>query len=45
MEKEDNKKKILYSEIVGSRKNYNMCWIDEYKMIVFCKHFFLKNAD
>lgn len=33
MEKEGNKKRILYSEIVGSRKNYNMCWIDEYKMM------------
>ena len=33
MEKEGNKKRILYSEIVGSRKNYNMFWIDEYKMM------------
>lgn len=33
MEKEGNKKRTLYSEIVGSRENYNMCWLDEYKML------------
>lgn len=31
--KGNHRKKILYSEIIGSRKNYNPIWIEEYKMM------------